>query len=269
MSRLAPSFLIIGAQKAGTSALYYYLCQHPHIIRPQRKEIDFFWQSSRYARGTDWYLSHFAEDDGRPDVVTFEATPHYLHTQEAAARIHAFNPKMKLIVLLREPVARAWSQYRMYMTKHGIPGRLAASAEHYDGVTGEFMRRLSASEVLPGFETLITEEIECLRRGDIHPGQFVRQGLYAQHLQTYFALFPKSQILILPSRKMRNARSYTLGTVTDFLGLPAPGWFKIKTPDIYVGTDEGKVPEGAARKLRRFFEPHNEMLQQMLRKRFW
>ena len=113
--RLHPTFLIIGTQKGGTTALYKYLAEHPDIVAPKKKEINFFMCSSLYGRGLDFYHSHFpVVDSSCSSLITFEASANYLTTLEAADRIHAYAPKMKLIALLRDPVFRAHSAWQMY-----------------------------------------------------------------------------------------------------------------------------------------------------------
>ena len=81
---IEPSFLIIGAQKAGTTALWTYLSYHPDLIAPNTKEIDFFSCNSRYSRGIQFYLSHFPTIDANIiNKMTFEASPDFrsVHAQ--------------------------------------------------------------------------------------------------------------------------------------------------------------------------------------------
>jgi hypothetical protein len=111
-----PSFLVIGGVKCGTTALHRYLCDHPKIVPAWDKEIHFFDQNVSYIeRGPNWYHAKFPPPFrlgvGRQ---TFEATPSYLYQfPRCAERIYNYDPRLKLIVLLRAPVERAYSHWKM------------------------------------------------------------------------------------------------------------------------------------------------------------
>jgi len=135
-----PAFLIIGAQKAGTSALHHYLAQHPNIKRPKKKEIDFFspeavkgwcdhpdyallsaaaegdfYQPDFYTRATRWYGCQFPPPhELGPGCITYESTPNYLYFPAVAKRIAKYNALIKLIVLVRDPAERAFSAWNMF-----------------------------------------------------------------------------------------------------------------------------------------------------------
>lgn len=105
--RALPSFLVVGAQRGGTTSLFRWLCDHPQVQAPLEKEIQFF--TLEWQRGLDWYGRHF--DTILPGRVTFEASPYYLYHPLAPARVAATLPAARLVALLREPVARAWSHH--------------------------------------------------------------------------------------------------------------------------------------------------------------
>lgn len=115
--RLSPQIFIVGAQKAGTTSLFRDLASHPQIIAPVAKEVHQF--DRHHMRPAENYLAHFpslrdAEDRRRQvgaPVMTMDCTPYYLMHPDAAARISAFCPEAKIIVMLRDPCARAWSHY--------------------------------------------------------------------------------------------------------------------------------------------------------------
>jgi hypothetical protein len=106
------SFIVIGVQKAGTTALHDYLADDPAIGLSDVKEVHYFddetvdWAAPDYGA----YHAHFA-DDGRE--IRGEATPIYVYWPNALDRIRAYNPAMRLILMLRDPVERAWSHWRM------------------------------------------------------------------------------------------------------------------------------------------------------------
>ena len=107
------NFTIIGAQKSGTSSLYYYLEEHPNISVSIKKELHFW--SLHYEKGQDWYRSHFLPIPEGEFWQTGEASPTYLDSPETPERMYREFPDMKLIVLLRNPVSRAISHYHHWV----------------------------------------------------------------------------------------------------------------------------------------------------------
>src|ERR1041384_7789414 len=115
--RALPDFIIIGAQKAGTSSLFFYLAQHPQLVGSFIKEVHFFDGGMKpgidnFAKGEPWYRAHFPlRKDLGPTHKTFEASPCYIFNPLAPIRIHDLLPDVKIVALLRNPVDRAISQY--------------------------------------------------------------------------------------------------------------------------------------------------------------
>jgi hypothetical protein len=157
---MLPNFLIVGAAKAGTSSLYHKLKGHPDIFMPESKEIRFFnaddTQLPRAARTLAEYKALFAP--GRGTARRGEATPHYLRSAVAAARISEIIPDCKIIVSLRNPIDRSFSSYQM-------------------GVRNGRLRGI-------GFQAALAEHA------------FLRQN-YAADLERYTSRFDRSQICIL------------------------------------------------------------------------
>src|SRR5260370_34793697 len=114
--RLMPDFLIIGAQKGGTTSLYYYLVEHPYIGQSSTKEVHYF--ENKYQRGLWWYKAHFptivekyyVESRDKGTFITGEASPSYLSHPHAPGRAAKLLPHPQLIFRLRYPVYRANSQ---------------------------------------------------------------------------------------------------------------------------------------------------------------
>jgi len=107
--RKLPSFLCIGAQRAGTTWLHNCLTEHPALFLPQKKEVHFF--DRQYEKGLEWYTQHFKEADNE---MIGEITPNYYHAPNALQRIKDDLPDVKLIYVLREPISRTYSQYQLY-----------------------------------------------------------------------------------------------------------------------------------------------------------
>lgn len=105
--KILPDFLIIGASRCGTSSMFKNLERHPKILPSAVKEIHYF--DNNFKKGFDWYKSKFPE---RPDdILSFEATPNYLFEMRCPSNCHPKLPDVKLIVMLRNPIERTWSQF--------------------------------------------------------------------------------------------------------------------------------------------------------------
>jgi hypothetical protein len=195
---LRPDFLIIGAEKAGTTWLYDVLRIHPSLFLPDTKEIHFFnrfdsnlRRIDRFeTRGLDWYERHFA--GARPGMQVGEATPMYLCDPAAPARIHRTLPYGRFIVLLRDPVSRTWSHYRMARAK----GHVSA-----------------------GLDQLIDREDQAI----------LHRGLYAAQFDRWRALFPRDRFLILFFEEVMAEPEVALTRVADWLGV-APDPLMQATP---------------------------------------
>ena len=206
--RIAPSFLILGAQRSGTTSLYRYLAQHPRIFPALRKEVHYF--DFQYDKGRRWYLAHFPtatsrfRGNGRP--VTGEATPYYLVHPLAPQRVWEFNPAMKLIVILRDPVERAFSHYN-HEVRRGVE-----TLDFRDAVDAE-------PERLSGADGLLRRAPHYYSYSHHHFSYFDR-GRYAHHLQAWLDRFPLRQLLILKSDEMFLDANRVANEVFAFLDLP-------------------------------------------------
>ena len=110
-ARRLPDFLVIGAQRAGSTSLFAQLCEHPGVAAPSHKEIHYFDLQS--FRGLRWYRSHFPPAGRSRGRITGEASPYYLFHPAVPARVAEALPDVRLVALLRDPVARAYSQYQL------------------------------------------------------------------------------------------------------------------------------------------------------------
>jgi sulfotransferase family protein len=163
-----PTFLIIGAMKGGTSTLARTLAQHPQVFVPRGKEMHFFDQ--HFDRGLDWYRSWF-EDAGAATAVG-EASPTYLHNDEALSRMAGTLPDARLIAILRDPVDRAYSHYWHNVRRGREPLSFREALEAEPG------RRESPSG----------------RKGVY---AYVDQGRYVRQLQKVVMLYPREALLVL------------------------------------------------------------------------
>ncbi|MFN2383329.1 MAG: sulfotransferase domain-containing protein [Gemmatimonadota bacterium] len=251
--RVLPDFLILGGQKCGTTALHAYLLEHPCIAGGLRKEVQYF--TLHYARGEAWYRAQFptrwvsrrpARRCGRPLVVG-DASPYYLFHPLAPLRAARLLPTARLIVLLRDPVERAYSHYHHEVRK----GRETLTFE-------EAIRR--EPERLAG-------QADQLRSGDLAvsaPHQrhsYLGRGLYVDQLHHWLAVFPREQLLILDSAALERETAAVVGRVLDFLGVQdAP----LQTTRRHgTGQYAPMAPETRAA-LRAHFAPYNRRLRDEL-----
>jgi hypothetical protein len=192
------AFLIAGAQKCGTSALDAYLRQHPRIQMAQgRKELHFFDDETRDWASPDYGPLHrHYEDDDR---LRGEATPITVYWTPGHARVCRYNPAMKLILLFRDPVLRAFSQWRKEYTRRMEPLEFAAAIR-------EGRARVAREAGAPGDATRLFS--------------YVERGLYAAQIRALLEHFPREQLLFLTSDDLLKRRGETLAGVCAFLGVP-------------------------------------------------
>jgi len=199
--RHEPSFLIIGGIRCGTTSLIRYLEQHPDVRIPATKEVHYFdWNSHR---STTWYRSWFPlkRPGEHHEVLAGESSPSYLMDPEVPARVARTMPSVRIIMLARNPIERAYSHYRLRKDRGHEPLESFA-----DALADEPRRREQAATR----QGRAGATIDC----------YFHQGEYADGLERWFAHFNRSQILTLHSELLFANPRDAFGTVLDFLGLP-------------------------------------------------
>jgi Sulfotransferase domain len=246
-----PSFVIIGAQKGGTTSLFSYLLQHPRLLPPLRKEVHYF--DLNHQRGVGWYRGHFPYVHRlRRGTMTFEASPYYLVHPLVPQRLAELLPGTKLIALLRNPVDRALSHYQ-----HEVRGgRESLSFE-------EALAR--EAERLAGEESRLENEPGYYSYNH-HRYSYVRRGMYLEQLQRWNRHFSRSQLLILQSERLFRDPVGTTAAVHQFLGLE-PHPLRMDRPFVQKEYDRN-LPSDRRRQLAGVFETHNRELFQWLGEEF-
>lgn len=247
-----PTVLIIGAQKAGTTALHHLLGLHANMVSAAVKEIHFFDKEANYERGVDWYHSHFPfPHQLRGGKYTFECTPKYLYHVEAAKRIAHYNPDLKLIAILRNPIDRAYSAWNVPHWKKKGEG-----ASFFEVVRKEAMQ--IHKELAAGSEQLYTTSKEP---------DYLHRGLYYYQLKRYYQYFDHKQIMVIESKALRDQPQDALDSISDFLDIPN---FLLAPTDLTFH-NQGKyrsIPDEARSFLQQFFEPFNVKLYNLLREAY-
>jgi lipopolysaccharide transport system ATP-binding protein len=250
--RILPSGLLIGAQRAGTTSLFNALARHPDVARPAVKEIHFF--DDEFWRGVDWYRSFFplsarrewARRRGR-DLVAIDATPYYLLHPAVPERVAATLPEARLVVLLRDPVARAYSHYQMMRRKKierlSFPDAIAAEEKRLAGKE----KRLLANPRRRSFQHL--------------HHSYVARGLYADQLERWLAHFPRSSLLVVFAEEFFARPQEIYSKALAHLGLVP--WEASDFPNLNPAQYPEIDAETRARLAARFAEP-NERLSRLL-----
>ncbi len=243
-----PQFLILGAQRSGTTRLYKWMMKHPQILPGTEKEIHFF--DRNFQNGVPWYQIHFPTRKRMGDNrITGEATPYYLFHPHAPERIRRVLPDVKMIALLRNPVERAVSHYF----------REAHMGEE-DRPIGEALR-LEESRLQPELEKMKNDEFYF---SEIHHRKsYKTRGIYVEQLKRYFDLFERRQLLVLTSEEFFSDPENALHVIFSFLEVNA-GFVPHRVVAQNLGGRAPGVPESVYEYLQKYFEPHNEALFQLL-----
>jgi len=254
--RPPPDFLIIGAQRTGTTSLYKYLSEHPHFVSAtlRTKGVHFF--DTRYDKGMAWYRAHFptsvyrAAFKARHGVspVTGEASPYYLFHPHVPYRLAQHMPGVKLIAMLRDPIERAYSQWQHEVSRgfedattfeealDREPDRLAAEVE-----------RMNADA---GYNSFSHQHHSYMARSQ-----------YADQLEVYRSLFPVSQIHVIKAEDFFADPGVEYAKVLEFLGLAPHSLGDYKKHNGYKRTP---MAEGTRARLERAFADSGRRLVDML-----
>lgn len=260
--RLLPGFIIFGVARAGTTSLYNYLTAHPKVAKATVKEVMFF--DAKFNQGMNWYKAHFPTLLFKKYSMAGEASPSYIHDPLVPQRIKAALPKVKLIILLRNPIDRAYSHY-LYAVRAG-------------------------RETL-SFETAVKlqmAERSCFEQQDVlddpkhHQRVFHRYGylsksMYVNNLKRWFDTFPAEQILVLKSEDLYADSEAVVAKTLAFLELPPWTLEKYEKYNaegqhfvLNKRTDDSNIKKydhmslEVRQMLIEYFKPHNQALAEFL-----
>ncbi len=233
-------FIIVGSQKSGTSALNYYLMQHPDIALGMRKELHFFDNEKIFKRNNPSYkLLHKQILNIPSSKISGECTPIYMYWTPAMKRIWEYNPKIKIIAILRNPVKRAFSQWNMSRAH----GQMPYSFEEYLDKESELARKFLPSQ------SMAYSSID--------------RGFYSEQLRRIFAFFKKENVLILKYEYFRENQLESLHTILKFLGLDA-NLLRFQEEQINMSSYESEIPGKAERLLLEIYKNEIQEVERML-----
>jgi hypothetical protein len=211
-------FIVIGAQKAGTTSLFQYLSRHPEIALPAGKEVPYFSHDAAYARDWSLYMSNLVQHDGLVDPTRKwgTVTPQYmvggvyraasrggdLHRcdeRTVPARIYERLPHVRLIAILRDPVARALSHHRMLVARGREP-------RSFDEAIAELLQ---------------PDALAAARRRPQEITGFVAWGEYGRILSGYFEVFPREQLLVAFTDELERAPGELMRRLHEHIGVSA------------------------------------------------
>ena len=253
--RVLPDFIIIGAMKSGTTSLYYNICQHQNVFEAAYDEIGFF--DDNYELGLNWYRSMFPTIFQKyisklkhQKFLTGEDTPFYFWKEDAVNRINKILPNVKLIIILRNPIDRAYSNYT---------------------------DRINQGKELNSFEEVIEREINLIKKNGeknsksnqiidiIKEPAYLAKGIYVNQLELWIKKFPLNQFHILSTEEMANNPNKTLQKVFEFLEIPKEN---IKTPQKRKKKKYSPMNTKTRESLIEFYKPYNEKLFEEINQRF-
>ena len=239
-----PDFLIIGAQKSGTTTLWYLMDQHPRVYMAKSdkrpvEELHFFDHDANWSQGIDWYRSHFFYPEQRQG----EKTPNYLSNLTAHERMYAAVPEAQLIVMLRNPVARAYSAWNQFNQQAEISSRWG-----WEVVT---------------FEQAMARGVREQR--DWAFVDLVKSGMYIVQIKHLLQFYSREQIHIVISERFRQTPEDEYRKVLTFLGLTPAG--TIRFEDRNVRRYSQPMMQLTRERLGQFYQPYNELLFEFLGER--
>jgi hypothetical protein len=235
------SFLVAGAQKGGTTALDAYLREHPELCLPSRKKELHFFDTDRFftVEPVDYAPYHAFFNPQPSHRLLGEVTPAYMYYPTAPERIARYNPAMKLILVLRNPIARAFSHWNMTR-----------------GLMREPLAFLDAIKAEP-------ERLRQLPLGEAKRYTYVERGFYAQQLQRLWRHFPSAQMLIFKNEQLEHEVAKVLARIATFLRIaPFPPVTSRKTN---AREYSAAMTEEERRYLVAVFEPEIRELERLLR----
>ncbi len=255
--RPLPDFMIIGTKRGGTTSLWNYLIRHPLVPRlfPAWNTKTSHYFEENWGRGLAWYRSHFPTERQRAALErehggesrVGEAAPLYMFHPLAPQRIHDLLPDVKLIVLLRDPVERAFSHWKERRTEGKEPLDFASALAMEDERTAGEREKLIAQP------TYFSEPYDWYT--------YRARGRYVEHLEAWLDRFDRSQMLFVQSEKFYADPATTYAIVQDFLGLPR---VDLNIYKVFNDRKSAALDEGIREELTAYFRPYNAALSARL-----
>lgn len=257
-------FIIAGAQKCGTTALHTFLSKHPKVIGSDPKETDFFNYDTHFNQGVKYYHSRF----GRPRIYQLrgfkflEASPSYINDGDivqTANRIYNYNPAIKIVSQVRNPIDRAYSAWQMYR-KWYLAGNINWWFDWVERRTGKRPNILKRrSDEYQNFATFIHNEIECLNRGRELECKVLNIGNYFIGIEIFQSVFGNNY-LVVKNEELNNNTPKELLKISNFLNLPAYNWKDFNNVKVLQGNYKTAIETDTVSLLSEYYQEANKKL---------
>lgn len=246
--RMQPTFIVVGAQRAGTTSLYRVLSAHPSVVRPTAaKGTEYF--DVNYHRGMRWYRGHFPlrRLTSRRGAVTFESSGYYLFHPRAAERIGRDLPDVKIVVVVRNPVERAYSAHRHELARgfEEEPFETAIALERYRTRAEE--ERILADPAYQSFEH--------------RHHAYLARGRYAEQIERYIEALGPDRVYVMDADRFFEQPAEEFGALSRWLGLSP--W----QPTVFPWENaraRSPMPAELRDSLSGYFEAHDDRLAQLM-----
>jgi hypothetical protein len=255
--RPLPDFLVIGTKRGGTTSLWRYLIQHPLVPRlfPAWNTKTSHYFEENWPRGEAWYRSHFPtvkqraaldRKHGAPPKVG-EAAPLYMFHPLVASRVAQLMPRARMVVLLRDPVERAYSHWKERRTEGVEPLDFAAA------LAAEESRTAGEREKLLADPNYFSEAFDWY--------SYRARGRYLEHLTPWLDHFDREQLLFVASETLYREPAATYARILDFIGLPP---YDLGAYDVFNDRPSKEMDDEVRAELTAYYRPHNAALAERL-----
>jgi len=263
-------FMIIGAQRAGTTSLFKFLDSLPYFCGSRDKEVGFFSVDSHYNKGINWYHHQFQSCN--PKQMFFEATPEYLYYPFVPGRIKKYSDNLRYIVMLRNPIGRCFSAWKLFKSIYGFD-----KSTKYKIIQGsrnaerESLANLFFRDEYPGFSEVVHNDIERFyQQKSVLEPSFVRRGLYFKQLSNWLDYFDISKFLFIEIDELNNYEQL-MNKLQKFLSFEIN--FDLEYPEMpkynkLNGVSIANIEEETIDLLNEFYFGHNENLFNLIGRRY-
>ena len=249
--RVLPDFIVIGFGKAGTTTLYHYLSEHPCIMKSSHDHLGFF--DSNFKLGLNFYKSFFPSIFSKffllytkKYFMTYDVTASYIRCPLCAQRIFKTLPKIKLIIICRNPVDVAYSYFYNDTS-------LRAGLSFEEAIKKEIKIHENEKKKSKNYPI------------DLLETSFLARGLYAEQIKIWCDLFPKNQLLFIKTEELPQNPIKTFNEIFDFLNLPQ---YSIQNFEKQNVSKHPPMKEETRKFLNDFYKPHNEIFYHLINQQF-
>ena len=257
-----PSLFILGSQKCGTSALYDYLVSSENFQRGMTKEPGFFHRDIFLGATLKDYYSKFR---GSAEKIYIDATPENIYSVNALTQISTHFPEAKYIVMLRNPVDRAysaWNHYRDLFENR----RYLIEITPINRLEGNYLYKDFYHErvTFPSFEECIDIELSRMAEHDGFEPALLRRGFYLEQLQALWDLVPREKVHVGFTKQLKNNPRYVLQAIEQFLGVVPTDWSLVEERVSNFHPYKDELSPHLRSRLDSYFSNHNAALFEAL-----